>query len=89
MQGVDNPDVNSPSKAKTETSVLSTDANLAILPVAPVAELVLNVFLGFPLDSPNEAKRGILATGQPLTSTHFTQACAVNCYKNVLLALYH
>ena len=80
------PDVNSPFKAKTENSVLSTDANLAILPVAPVAKLVPNVLLGIPLDSLNEAQRGILATGQPLTSTHFTQACAVNCYNTVFLA---
>ena len=83
------PDVDSPSKAKTENPELSTDANLAILPVAHVAELVPNVLLGIPLDSPNEAQIGILATGQPLTSTHFTQACAVNCYKTVLIALYH
>ena len=53
------PDVNSPSKAKTENSELSTDDNLAILPVAPVAELVPNVLLGIRLDSPNEAQRGI------------------------------
>ena len=59
------PDVNSPSKAKTVNPELSTDVNLAILPVAPVAELLPNVLLGNPMVSPNEAQRGILATGNP------------------------
>ena len=53
------------SKAKTENPELSTDVNLASLPVAPVAELVPNVLLGISLDSPNKAQRGILATDNP------------------------
>ena len=46
------PDVNYPFKTKIENPELSTNVNLAILPVAPVAELVPNVLLGIRLVSP-------------------------------------
>ena len=51
------------------------DANPAIIPLTPAAELMPNVVHRIPLDT-SEAERGILTTGQPMITTHIAQACA-------------